>query len=158
MTMLMAVPAGSPSRRGGHDDPARRRVGALMRTALAWAGSGAALCCLAWLVLGAHQLLDLASAAIGGALALAFLAAGRSVQVLIGGGTAVSAWALFGAQILVLGLAGAVVVDGRLLASWGIGSLPMGTCVAAVALAWTVGVVVAGIRRGRRIYDRGEGR
>lgn len=148
--MLMAVPTGDPRR----DDPARLVIGSLMRIALAWAGSAAALCCLAWFAFSPRHLHDLAGAAIGGGLALAFLAAGRSIQVLARGASAVTAWAVFGAQILVLGLAGALVAGPRRPGSWGIGTAPLGSAVAAVALAWTVGVVVAGRRHHQRIYDR----
>lgn len=151
MTMEMAVPADSRTH-----DPSRTRIASLMRAALIWASAGAVLCCAGWFLLGGRHPGDMLGSACGCALALLFLSAGRSVQVLAGGGTAVMAWSVFGIQVVALGMVGAVLAEPRTLAVLGSGPMPVGTSVAGVAAAWTIGIVVAGHRQRGRIYDLGE--
>ncbi len=159
MTMEMAV-CTRPVRRGGPagGDLAGRQLRSLMRTALAWAVGGAMLAGLVWAAIGPHHLGDLLGSACGSVLALVFLSTGRSIQLLSRGGSAASALVLFITQLAVLGVLGGAVLDGGLLHRLGTGPVPAATSVAGVALAWTIGVVVAGRRPHQRIYDDREGR
>lgn len=146
MTMEMAVLT-EPSRRR---DTTSSVLSRMLRTALLWAiGSGAGAVA-GWTLAGRPAQI---AAAAGTALALVFLAGGRSVQVLSRTRNLGAAMTLFLTQLLVLGVVGGLIVRhiGPGAGRWG---LPAATGVVAVALGWTVGVVIAGRRRNQPIYER----
>ncbi|MCI1747725.1 MAG: hypothetical protein LKI24_06225 [Acidipropionibacterium sp.] len=137
--------------RGG--DLADRQVNSLMRAALIWACGAAVIVGLFWLAAGPHHVGDLLGSLVGSALALVYLYTGRSIHLLVGGGSFAGAMMLFLMQIAVLAMLGEAVLRGNLLARLGTGPVPMASSTVVIALAWTVGVVVAGRHPNQRIYQ-----
>lgn len=146
---------GPHRRRGG--GLADRQLSSLMRTALIWAAGAAVIAGLFWLSVGPRHVGDLLGSLVGSALALLYLYTGRSIQLLAGGGSFAGAMTLFVVQLAVLVMVGEAILRHNLLSRLGTGPMPMASSMVAVALAWTVGVVVAGRRPHQRIYQDGEG-
>lgn len=148
---------GSDPDRSKDDDLTGRQVNSLMRTALAWAVGAALIAGAIWLLLGPHHTGDLLGSVMGSALALIYLFTGRSIHLLARGGSFAGAMILFVMQLVVLVVLGEAILRDHLLARLGTGPIPTASSMAAVALAWTIGVVVAGRRPHQRIYqDRGD--
>ncbi|VEI01991.1 Uncharacterised protein [Acidipropionibacterium jensenii] len=147
-----------PSHRPPRRDLAASQVSALMRTALVWAVAGGLVGAGMWGLFGPGHLDDLVGSVIGSALAVLFLWTGRSVHLLVDGGSMAGALILFVLQVAVLGVLGTAVISGDLLARLGTGPMPVVTTLAGVAVTWTVGVVVAARRPHQRIYRDPEDR
>lgn len=147
MTTELAV-LGDPSRR---HDTTSILLSRMLRTALLWALCAGAVAVAGWAAAG--RPVQLAGAAAGAGIALVFLAGGRSVQILSRTRNFGAAMAVFLTQLLVLGVVGGLVVGhgGSGVDRQGV---PAATGVVAVALGWTVGVVIAGRRRNQPIYER----
>lgn len=146
-TLAMASPGhagGRPNRR----TVTRRILGSIYRNGLLWAGGAGLVSTLVWAAIPGDRVGHLLGALIGAVVAVLFLASGRAVHILERSGSWLAAMGLFIVQVVVLGvLAGLLADDAAVIFLPGVA-----VSVVVVALAWTVGVVVAG-RRPQRIYE-----
>ncbi|MDO4412035.1 cyanate permease [Cutibacterium sp.] len=124
----------------------------IYRAGLVWAAvGGLSTTAVTTVVVTPHSASAL-SGLFGTAIGVAFLACGREVHLLDRTRSVSLTVGFFIVQIAVLGGLAAILVPYRT----GLLPIPCATSATAVALAWTVGIVVAG-RRPQRIYEDPQG-